>query len=753
MTFLNPLYLFGLFAAGIPIVIHLLTRKRPKRIEFSSVEFLREVNVAQLRRFRLRELLLLALRVLAIALLSLALARPAVRGAVGPGRSAAASSVVPPMDRSASMGAVEARELLSTRAQGRASAVLESLEPGDEVQLVPFDARPEPLFPKPTVDHGRVVNTLRSIEPRPFTTDLEAAIGQGLELLRKSPQLNKELFLISDLQVAGLPAGARAGGAGETGGGDSVAAAGSMPPGLRFYVLPVAQIARPENLALTGARVRSAGRTSGALSSGEARASMTLASYVPAQADASGGGAGGRAGGRMGGGNAAAEVTVHAFGGASGEIAVGVRAGGRELGRAFVALGAGEGSTLVPLSVMPEGGGEAFLPEDAFELDNHRWFAAGPAGRTQVGLLEGGSQAASPLLLALLAGQEAGQVEFRRLEGATLSPGSLAGLDALVLNDVPGLGEAAVTAVVDYVRGGGALVVILGERVRPDFYGARLFPALSGMRLGGVRDAGGGQWTMRLTAVGHPAFDGFPARTGEPLTQAAFRRAWTLRPGPATRVLARFATDLPALVEESRLLVFTSDVDGEWNDFPARGAFLPLWLQSLRAIARGASTEDLRPGQRLSVPVPVGERAPDLRLTDPAGRPVPLEQSLSDGARRLVSTPLVETGLFRLSAGARTLREVAVNLDPRESDLTRLTPDEARRRWASYRPVVLEGVGDLTRRIREGRFGKEVGGSLLWLALLCLLLETAIARLMTPTGGGAAGGGSAGGTPSAGARA
>ena len=47
MTFLNPLYLFGLLAAGIPIVIHLLTRKRPTRIPFSSVEFLREVNTAQ----------------------------------------------------------------------------------------------------------------------------------------------------------------------------------------------------------------------------------------------------------------------------------------------------------------------------------------------------------------------------------------------------------------------------------------------------------------------------------------------------------------------------------------------------------------------------------------------------------------------------------------------------------------------------------------------------------------------------------
>jgi hypothetical protein len=122
------------------------------------------------------------------------------------------------------------------------------------------------------------------------------------------------------------------------------------------------------------------------------------------------------------------------------------------------------------------------------------------------------------------------------------------------------------------------------------------------------------------------------------------------------------------------------------------------------------------------------------------GRPVALSQTLADGARRLVSPPLTELGLYRLAAGGRPLRAAAVNLDSRESDLLRLTPAEAKRRFAAYRPVVLEGAMDLTRRIREGRYGREIGALLLALALACLVLETLIARLMTPasrTGAGA----------------
>ena len=145
-----------------------------------------------------------------------------------------------------------------------------------------------------------------------------------------------------------------------------------------------------------------------------------------------------------------------------------------------------------------------------------------------------------------------------------------------------------------------------------------------------------------------------------------------------------------------------------------------------------AARDDLVPGQRTSVSVPIGAAANELRLLDPNGKTVPLEQSLSEGRRRLVSAPLSELGLHRLEAGGRTVQTIAVNLDPRESDLYRMSSGEARARWAAYHPTVLEGDQDLARRIREGRFGREVGGLLLWLAFLCLLAESLVSRLMTP---------------------
>ena len=43
MGFLNVAFLVGLVAAAVPIIIHLLNRRRVKRVKFSSLEFLDEV--------------------------------------------------------------------------------------------------------------------------------------------------------------------------------------------------------------------------------------------------------------------------------------------------------------------------------------------------------------------------------------------------------------------------------------------------------------------------------------------------------------------------------------------------------------------------------------------------------------------------------------------------------------------------------------------------------------------------------------
>ena len=78
MTFLNATLLFGLVAISVPIVLHLIARREPRKVVFPSIRFLTKRMESNRSRLRVRRWWLLALRILAVAMLALALARPAI---------------------------------------------------------------------------------------------------------------------------------------------------------------------------------------------------------------------------------------------------------------------------------------------------------------------------------------------------------------------------------------------------------------------------------------------------------------------------------------------------------------------------------------------------------------------------------------------------------------------------------------------------------------------------------------------------
>src|SRR5262245_52145208 len=78
MTFVFPFLLGGLVLVGIPVLIHLIMRQKPKTLAFPAFRFLVQRHRTNLRKLRLRHLLLLALRIGLILLICLALARPKV---------------------------------------------------------------------------------------------------------------------------------------------------------------------------------------------------------------------------------------------------------------------------------------------------------------------------------------------------------------------------------------------------------------------------------------------------------------------------------------------------------------------------------------------------------------------------------------------------------------------------------------------------------------------------------------------------
>ena len=76
MSFLNPLFLLGLAAVTVPVIVHLVRRTQAPRVEFPSLMFVRRIPQRTIRRRRMQNWLLFALRCLAFMLLVFAFVQP-----------------------------------------------------------------------------------------------------------------------------------------------------------------------------------------------------------------------------------------------------------------------------------------------------------------------------------------------------------------------------------------------------------------------------------------------------------------------------------------------------------------------------------------------------------------------------------------------------------------------------------------------------------------------------------------------------
>ena len=103
-AFLQSYFLYGLLAVSLPVLIHLLNRRKATRVQFSTLFFIRELQKKQMRRLKLRQLILLLLRALVIAMAVMAFARPTIRSSsffLGKANVRTAAAIV--LDNSMSM--------------------------------------------------------------------------------------------------------------------------------------------------------------------------------------------------------------------------------------------------------------------------------------------------------------------------------------------------------------------------------------------------------------------------------------------------------------------------------------------------------------------------------------------------------------------------------------------------------------------------------------------------------------------------
>jgi len=195
LNFLQPLLLYGLFAVSIPVIIHLLNRRRHRTVRWAAMQFLLKATRESRGKKKLKYFLILACRTLGLAALVFAAARPLVGGFLGWG-GGTVDTVVLILDRSASMEATQKDSSNSRRKTSLEQVSIALAELGN-TRLVLIDSATGQPQEVPSPD---VLPEISATAATDTAADLPALLERAVDLLAEGAPGRSEIWIASDLQ-------------------------------------------------------------------------------------------------------------------------------------------------------------------------------------------------------------------------------------------------------------------------------------------------------------------------------------------------------------------------------------------------------------------------------------------------------------------------------------------------------------------------------------------------------------------------
>lgn len=200
MTFLNPFVLFGLAAAAIPILLHLLNLRKLKTIDFSTLRFLKELQKTSIRKLKAQQIILLILRTLIVIFSVLAFSRPTIKSTLPSIGTHAKSSIIVVLDNSLSMDITDEDGNRFSKAKKITSEILGALEEGDEMAFIPLSSLIKNRKRSFSRNFAWLKEEIDHCSVNPATASLNDGLRAAQGLLDASLHVNKEIYILTDLQ-------------------------------------------------------------------------------------------------------------------------------------------------------------------------------------------------------------------------------------------------------------------------------------------------------------------------------------------------------------------------------------------------------------------------------------------------------------------------------------------------------------------------------------------------------------------------
>ncbi len=722
LGFINPWLLAGAAAAILPVLIHLLYRRRARIIRFSAMRFVMLSYKKVARKLLLREYLLLAARCLLLAALAVALARPILSRLVqGMAAREGPTATALIIDNSYSMLSRAESDTMFDRARELARDLIRSMSDVDEAAVL-FTSpgySAEPLEVGLTGDERRLLDAVGRVEIAYGASRPIEAVHRASLMMQGASQPNKQIVVITDLQRYGWQEA-------------QTIFSEAAPP---IFIFDMTDGVEVENLAVGDLSLET----------------------VPVLREA----------------RLKLEARVKNFGGRESQSQlVQVLLGDNVEGKGFVTVaGRGVETKEFFLAGREEKTAEGvveILGSDPLAVDDRAYFHLAEGGRVRALVVDGDpktelrqsetyflDKALNPMLY------HKSMIDPKTIVTEELEDYPIDDFHALVLCNVDKVSQKTAARIREFVRNGGGLLFTLGDQVEADFYNS-LWKDLLPRELRGIKSQYAGaeaQKDIRTMHVDrhfgggaqgedvHPILAVFRDPGEGDLGLGKFTTYFLLQPEvvPTSHVVLRLTDGTPLMVEKSYgrgiVIVYASSADLAWSDLCLYPTFLPLFQQTVQYLAmalRRGDPGELTAGSMVVVGCP---RDKEGAIVTGPDRRTSSVRAMEDKGQRIIKVQTNRPGFYyikflermspagALAFEARDADQVLVlNLDLRESDLAKISEGELKKLVPAESLTVVHPGQDLGSASVARRVDTTWDTQILLLVIMLLAAELLLVR-------------------------
>lgn len=696
MTFLAPLFLLGLLAVAIPVIIHFLNLRKPQKVAFSTLSFFSELQKSTIRRLKLKRWLLLAVRALTVIVLALALARPFLPPGIGSSSSSTATLYVILVENGIRMDRVNADGPYLEQAKQLIQSLTDSARDQDRFVIVPTHGD---QFSTGYLNPTQVSEMLRNLEISETGSILNQRL-KNIESLVSSwsgdvsvlYRITTDDGLVADSQVL------------------------EIPESLSTVPLNYVLLGSDSGSNLVVQSVKTSGTVAGPGVS------------VPIEIVVS---------------NSGRQPAFNAF--------VSLEVDDQLVGQHQLNLDPGESITVYFDLIPTRSGfikGDVLLEGDQFQSDNDHYFSLlVPEVRKVLTINETAGDADTYLNAALLAAEQIqGRIQLSQATSSSYpDAGQLGNFDVVVLNGLDRISDDLQESLVRSVQSGRGLVLFPSPRADFNSYN-RFLDRLNAGQINGFRGTYASfDPVARVDRIrdGHPIIEEiFDKQEDEDISTELPGLFYYLRlsQNPQSGSLTVLQSELiePILLDHrfgnGRVLISTIGADPGWSSFPGNPLFAPIFYRTILFAMSGDQGgfnkhilgppfewAGLLDGGRIVLSGDQTDFYPEIELQ-------------RDGSTKL-TYPATEwkPGIYEIRTENENI-QVAANFDILESDFYTLSDENTLEILASKSENVQvfgldnRSLTDVQQELRTAGFGAEIWYWFVIVAIILLILEIAISR-------------------------